>query len=817
MDGSYHRREVDSPEVLAETQEITRDLQSADRPRTRIPDPLLGQTISHYRLIERLGAGGMGVVYLAHDLRLDRDVALKVLPAGKLATDVSRKRFHVEALALAKLNHPHIGTIHDFDTDAGIDFLVMEYIPGRTLSDLVGQGSLSETQVVGFAKQIVSALEEAHENGVVHRDLKPGNVVVRPNGQVKVLDFGLAKLFQPLRETAIADELSGTMACAGTVPYMAPEQLRGQATDPRTDLYAVGAVIYEMATGKRPFRKKFATELIAEILTQAPRPPRQRNPQISTALEQVILKCLEKDPKNRYQSARDLSTTLEQLSTATVEAPASLPKRLSLPRAAFVAILVPVLAVAGAYVVRRRSPANPSPAKILMAVLPFENLNGDPEEEYFCDGLTDEMINQLGRLVPQRLGVIARTSAMQYKKSPKGISQIGKELGVAYILETSVRRQKSKVHIATQLIQVRDQSTLWSDTYDYNVASVFSLDTDVSQRIANSLALQLLPGQQFTKLQTTSVEAYDAYLQGLYHWQKGSAEEARRAREYFEETVRIDPNYAPGYAALAAYGASDDLPTKVGMSKAKEYAVKALELDASLPQAHSALAGIRFYGDWDWLGAEQEFKRALELNANDAEARRVFSFYLLTMGRLEEGIIQIQHAQALDPVSLLTSVNAGWDFYFARQYERAIEKCTRALELDASSDGAHACLGQSYRAKGMRDQAIAESERAVMLSNNHPARLVALARTYAAFGKLPAAKKIFTKLNEQAKVRYVSPYLLGMTYVALGENDEALTALQQAVDERDRYLVALKIDDAFDPLRADPRFQTMLQRVGLQP
>lgn len=812
MERSYRQREVDSPEPVAAAQEITRAALSADR--TQIPDPLIGHTISHYRIIEKLGAGGMGVVYRARDHRLNRNVALKVLPAGRLASDVSRKRFHVEALALAKLNHPHIGTIYDFDTDAGIDFLVMEYVPGRTLSGHLAQGPLPETEVVSLAKQMVAALEEAHQNGVVHRDLKPGNVVVRPNGQLKVLDFGLAKLFQPVGETLTATELSDAMACVGTVPYMPPEQLRGHPTDPRADIYAAGTVIYEMATGRRPFRANLPTELIADILTQAPVPPRQLNPQISLGLEKVILRCVEKDPKNRYQSARDLSIALEQLCSITFEERTLPTRRLSLGLAVFVAICLMVLAVVGAYLAHRQPRMTPRAAKILLAVLPFENLNRDPQEEYFCDGLTDEMINQLGRLFPQRLGVIARTSAMQYKRSPKGISQIGKELGVGYILETSVRRQRSQVHIATQLIQVRDQSTLWSETYDYNVASVFSLETDVSQRIANSLALHLLPAQQLTNVQTTSVDAYDAYLQGWYHWHKGSAEEAIRAREYFEETVRLDPNYAPGYAALAAYGASDDLPTKVGMSKAKEYALKALELDPSLPQAHSALAGIRFYGDWDWLGAEREFKRALELNSNDAEARRVFSFYLLTMGRLEDGTIEVQHAQALDPVSLLTSVNAGWNFYFARQYERAIEKCTRALELEASSDGAHACLGQSYRAIGMRDQAIAESERAVTLSNNNPARLVALARTYAAFGKQPAAKQLLTKLKEQAKVRYVSPYLLAMTHVALGENDEALTALDQAVEERDRYLVALKIDDAFDPLRADRRFQTILHRVG---
>jgi Tfp pilus assembly protein PilF len=427
------------------------------------------------------------------------------------------------------------------------------------------------------------------------------------------------------------------------------------------------------------------------------------------------------------------------------------------------------------------------------------------------------MINQLGRLVPQRLGVIARTSAMRYKGSQKRVDQIGRELGVGYILETGVRREGARVRIATQLVQVRDQSTLWTETYDYDVASIFSLETDVSRRIARSLALQLVPDEQMTHPQVTSAEAYDAYLQGRYHWHKGSAEEARKARQYFEQAVKIDPNYAPGYAALAGYGATDDLPTKVAMPKAKEYALKALELDNSLTQAHTALAGIRFYGDWDWSGAESEFRRALELNPNDAEAHRVYSFYLLALGRFDEAIAEVQRAQYLDPVSLLTSVNAGWTLYFARRYDLAIDKCRRALELDGRSDGARACLGQSYRAKGMRDEAIAESERAVTLSASNPARLVALARTYATFGKKPEAKKLLARLTEQANRGYISPYLLAMTRVALAEEDQALTALEQAYEERDRYLVSLKIDDAFDPLRDNTHFQDLLHRIGFPP
>jgi len=789
------------------------ETQSAEATQSQLADPLLDTRISHYRLIEKLGAGGMGVVYRAHDERLDRDIALKLLPAGRFASDVARNRFHIEALALAKLNHRHIGTIYDFDAERGLDFLVMEYVPGKTLAEQLVNGPLSEREVLHLGTQIVEALDEAHQHGVVHRDLKPRNIVVTPNRQVKVLDFGLAKLLRPATETSTTDELSGTAVGGGTLPYMAPEQLRGQPTDARTDIYAVGTVFYEMATGSRPFRSKFAAALAVDIQTQVPVGPRQLNPKISPGLEEVILKCLEKDTTNRYQSAADLRIALERLDVAYGER-ALKPKHRTLHFAVLAAMLLVVISLIGAYFTHRRFLAKPPQGKIIMAVLPFENLNRDPQEDYFCDGLTDEMINQLGRLVPQRLGVIARTSTMQYKGSQKRIDQIGRELNVNYILETSVRREGARVRIATQLIQVRDQSTLWSETYDYDAVRIFSLESDVSRRIASSLALQLLPAQQLTRQQVTSVEAYDAYLQGRYHWHKGSGQEARKARQYFERAVRIDPNYAPGYAALAGYGTTDDLPTKVAMAEAKGYALKALALDPSLPQAHTALAEIRFYGDWDWFGAENEFKRALELNPNDAEARRVYSFYLLVTGRSEEATAEIERASDLDPVSLLTRVNAGWTFYFARQYDRALEECKRALELDPNSDGAHSCLGQSYRAKGMREEAIAEAERAVTLSESNPARLVALARTYAAFGKQAEAKKVLAKLSRQAKLSYISPYLLAMTHVALAEEDQALAALEQAYDDRDRYLVSLKIDDAFDPLRDNAHFQNLLRRVG---
>lgn len=780
--------------------------------------PIPGKMLSHYRVLEKLGTGGMGVVYRAHDERLDRDVALKVLPAARLTSEAAGNRFHNEALALAKLNHPYIATIYDFDRQEGIDFLAMEYVPGTSLVNQLAHGPLSEDEVVSLASQIAAALEEAHEHGIVHRDLKPGNIMVTLKRQAKVLDFGLAKLLRPLSEVSTVDEFSDTAAIPGTLPYMAPEQLRGQSADPRTDIYALGTVLYEMVTGHRPFRAKVATALAADIQAQAPSPPRQLNSRISLGLEQIILKCLEKDPEHRYQSAKELLVDLRRLGRAGFDPGGSWLKRHPLRISALLAALL--LALPTAYWARRQFwPLVKVPqGKITLAVLPFENVNRDPQQDYFCDGLTDEMINQLGRLQPDRMAVIARTSAMQYKGSRKRVDQIGRELGVDYILETSVRREDARVRISAQLIQVRDQTALWTESYDYDEASVFALESDVATRISSSLAFQLLPGQRRAKSRRTSPEAHDAYLKGRYHWNKGSVDERRKAYNYFDQAVAIDPNFAPGYADLASYYATTaDLPSKVAMPRAKDYALKALELDETLAQAHTALAGVRFLGDWNWTGAENEFKRAVALNPSDAEAHRIYSYYLLALGRFQEALLEVQRARELDPLSLFTSVNAGWTFYFARQYDGAIEQCKKALQLDVNSDGAHACLGWSYRAKGISNQAIAETELAAKLSPRDPSRVVGLAWAYAQFNRKADAKKLLAQLNERAQHDYIPPYLFAIIYVALGEREQALGALERAYTERDTYLVRLKVDDAFDPLKGDPRFQILLHRIGFPP
>jgi len=785
---------------------------------------MIGQTLGHYRILEKVGAGGMGVVYRARDEQLDRDVALKVLPSGTLSDDTARRHFRKEAMALAKLNHPNIETVYEFGTQDGMDFLVMEYVPGKTLADRLIRGTLPEKEVIALGIQIAAALEEAHERGIVHRDLKPANIAITAKGRAKILDFGLAKLLQPVSE-GTTEFFTDSQAAAGTLPYMPPEQLMGDPVDARADIYTIGAVLYEMATDRRAFPEVLTSRLMDAILHQPPVTPRALNPRMSTALETIILKCLDKDPDRRYQSATELLVDLRRLESSSSYYPPPPPPvwgrvaRVTGYGAAGLLTLAVGLAAMNVGGWRDRLLGHPRATQIRsLAVIPFDNLTGDAEQDYFADGMTEALITDLGQI--QALRVISRTSVMRYKGARKPLDQVARELHVDAIVEGSVSRSGGLAKVTARLVYGPTDSQLWSRSYQRELQNVLIMQGEVASAIVREINVTLTPQEKMRLASGRQVDpaAQEAYLKGRYHWHKGSAEETRKAREYFEQAVRVDPQYAASYAALAAYySVSTDLPAKEAIPKAKEYALKALELDDGLAQAHTALAGIKFYGDWDWPGAEKEFKRAIELNPNDAETHRIYSSYLLGLDRFDEAVLEVRRAQQLDPLSLFTSVNVGWTFYFVRQYDRAVEQCQQALELDANSDGAHACLGQSYRAKGMREQAISESERAVALSGGAPSRVVGLAWAYAEFGKRVEANKLLEELRERARHGYVSPYYFAMIYAALGDQQHALVALDQGYAERDRYLTWLKVDDSFDPLRKEPRFQDLLHRIGFPP
>lgn len=781
---------------------------------------MIGSTLSRYTILEQIGSGGMGTVYRAQDTRLKRHVAIKVLPVGVLTDDVARHRFRKEALALSQLNHPNVATVHDFDTQEGVDFLVMEYIEGTTLSTMLASGPLPERDLLQFGQQAAQGLAAAHERGIVHRDLKPANLRITPDRRLKILDFGLAELFHPggdLGVTATATSAS-TSGPPGTLPYMAPEQLREEKLDHRTDIYAFGAVLYEMATGQRPFPETRGPRLIDAILHQQPTRPTSLNRRLSPGLETVILKCLDKDPDRRYQSARELCVDLNRLATgAGVPRAQGMPRRAALAAVAVALALLTVLAldVGG---IRSRIFGTPSTRIHSIAVLPLQNLSGDPNQEYFAEGVTETLIGEFTRI--RALRVISRWSVMQYKDARKPLREVAKELGVDGVVLGSVLRTGDRVRISVQLNHAASDTNLWAKNYEVPASDILALQNDVVQNIVREVQATLTPEERARLARTPTVnpQALEAYLLGRSYWNKRSPEGIRRALEEFQRAVSIDPRHALAYTGMAdTYSVMigyNLLPAREGIVKAKEAARKALAIDDSLGEAHISLAHLMFEGA-ELADAEREFRRGLELNPGYATGHHWYALHLAALGRTDEALAAIRRAQELEPLSSIIRANQAWCLYLGRRFDEAITQARRAIDLDPNFSVAHGYLGQALAAKGRFDEAIAQMQKAVDLSNGNVSYRAELATIYGLAGRTAEARQILEELLAKSKLEYVSPYTIAVIYVALGDHDQAFTWLEKAWEERSVRLVNLKTHPWFDPLRSDRRYADLLRRVGL--
>ena len=801
---------------------------------------MIGKVISHYRIEEHLGGGGMGVVYRAVDLRLGRNVAIKFLPPDLVRDHQALERFQREARAASALNHPNICTIHEIDEADGHPFIVMECLSGQTLKHLITDKPLASNRILEVTIQIADALEAAHEFGIIHRDLKPANIFLTRRGQAKVLDFGLAKLIATPRRIAegvgvstlptenTEGHLTSTGAALGTVAYMSPEQARGEELDARTDLYSLGAVLYEMATGRLASGTGTTAVVFEAILNRTPVPATRLNVDLLPDLGWIIAKLLEKDRRLRYQSAAELRADLgrvkrdsesTRVSAAVLPQPSRAHWRLSAILAAATCVLLLVLFFVVPRGWRQLLGRNSVSSGIhSVAVLPFANTGADPNVEYLADGVTDAIISSLSR-VPE-LRVMARSTVFSYKGKETIAQKVGQELNVDAVLTGRVAQRGDTLIIQTDLVSVADGSELWGQQYNRKVADLLNVQEDISKEIYNNLRPRLT-GQatpQLTKHYTDNPEAYQLYLQGLYYKNKWTEVGFTKAIDFFKQAVDRDPHYALAYAGLAdAYTFLSDSgyvsPNKVRQD-AKTGASQALKIDDALPEGHISLALVREAYDWDWPGAEAEFKRALELDPNSPTAHQWYGDFLLRLGRMAEARTELKKALELDPLSLPINAAVGQQLYFARQYEPAIQQLKKTLDLDPNFVLAQRALEAAYAQSGMYKEAIAERQKLLTLSGN-PDLAAAIGEDYRKSGYTGVLQGSLEGLKEVSKERYVPPYNVAQIYARLEDKQQTLVWLEQALNERDTKLTYIKVEPAFDAIRSDPRFRQLLQRLAI--
>jgi serine/threonine-protein kinase len=812
-----------------------------------------GQQLGPYKIESLLGAGGMGEVYLAQDTRLGRKVAIKFPPHESVTDERAKKRLFREAQSAAKLDHPNICAIHEVAEQDGRIFIVMQYVEGETLAARIQREPLSLTETLDVTAQVADALAEAHSRGIIHRDIKPQNIMVTARGQVKVLDFGLAKL---VKERALIESLAETESLltapgviVGTVPYMSPEQLSDETLDARTDIFSFGAVLYETVSGHQPFAAESTAAIISAILTREPPPLARFAREVPAELERITAKALRKDREERYQVVKDMlldlrslkhriefeaelerskppeqdrraatettvpdaagSATLNVAAAQTARGAQLLTSKITRGRRGIIiaAVALIIAAAAFAYVLYFARSAG---AIDSIAVLPLANAGDDPNVEYLSDGISEALINSLTEL--RQLKVVARSTAFRYRGKDDDPQTVGRELNVRAVLTGRVRQMGDRLDIQVDLVDATTGAQIWGEKYERKVSDMLSIKQAIAREVTEKLRLRLSgeDEQRLVRRDTTNAEAYQLYLRGRFHWNKRTVKELQKAIEFFRQAVTVDPDYALGYAGLAdgytQFSQFSDVPSREVMPKAKEAALKAISLDDLLAEAHAALGLILFLYDYDFAGAEREFKRAIELNPNYASAHHFYARLLSALGRHEESFAQVRLALEIDPLALPLNWFYGHAFFLSRRYDESIDQLKKTLELDASFPGAYEWLARVYHVKGDYDQCVEVYAKYQELIGQQ--QTAALARESFARSGWQGFLRAMIKRPD------LGTYFRAVYYASLGEKDEAFAALDKGYENRDPFVMYLKVDPRLDPLRDDPRYKALLQRIG---
>ena len=797
--------------------------------QTSLKELSTGSTFAgRYQIIEELGKGGMGKVYRVLDKKLNEEVALKLIKPEISSDKETIQRFSNELKLARKIAHRNVGKMYELMEAEGTHFITMEYVPGQDLRALIRQtGQLTAAKALSIARQVCEGLAEAHASGVVHRDLKPGNILIDKEGNARIMDFGIARSLK-------GKGITGLGVMIGTPEYMSPEQVEGKETDQRSDIYSLGIILYEMLTGRVPFEGDTPLAIAVKHKTEVPQDPKLVNAQISEDLSRVVLKCLEKDKEKRYQSADDLHLELEKIKKGIPTTERVMTRRkpftskeitvkFSLKKLLIPGLVMAALVIAAGLIVWRVIPQKAAPpaksANHSIAVLPFEDLSPTKDHEYLCDGIAETLINSLNNI--KDLRVPARSSSFSFKGKNLSGRQIGQQLGVDNLLEASVQIIGDRLRITPKIINVQDGSQLWSDLYDRQMEDVFSIQDEIAQEIVKALKIKLLGEKTLplVKSYTENLQAYNLYLRGRYFWNKRTAEEIRKAIDFFSQAIKIDPNYALAYVGLAdcylllpSYGRS---PVREVLPKAKEAISRAMEIDDTLAEAHASQAMVNEM-ELAPADAEREYKRAIELSPNYPTAHLWYHIFLLYRGRFDEAEVEIRRAKELDPLSLIINSGSGDRLYIRKKYDQAIQQYQKTLELDQNFAEARLRMGKCYLQKGMLDEAIAEFERARMVFGNNPYGLGELGSAYALAGKKDEAIDVLTNLEGLLKQGYSVNSDIALIHSGLGDRNKTFEYLERAYEEKEDGVFWLKVDPCWDNLRPDARYKSLIKRMNLE-